>query len=85
VERFCGPIAEGRKPAGKWLATLLTAVIRPRLPGRARNAPAKGQAGAAGFDAGQIRQEGKGGTVLGLIPSSINQLEGFDERDGQLR
>jgi hypothetical protein len=56
-ERFCGPIAEGRKPAGKGPAPGLTPVIRPRLPGRARNAPAKGQAGAAGFDAGQIRQE----------------------------
>jgi hypothetical protein len=44
-------------PAGKGLSTFLTAVIRPRLPGRARNAPAEGQAGAAGFDAGQIRQE----------------------------
>ena len=57
VERFCGPIAEGRKPAGKGLSTFLTAVIRPRLPGRARNAPAKGQAGAVGFDAGQIQQD----------------------------
>ena len=57
VERFHSPIAEGRKPAGKGLSTLLTAVIRPRLPGWARNAPAKGQAGAAGFVDGQIRQE----------------------------
>jgi hypothetical protein len=56
VERFCGPIAEGRKPAGKGLSTFLTVVIRPRLPGWARRRACRGQAGAAGFDAGQIRQ-----------------------------
>ncbi len=35
-ERLCGPIAEGRKPAGKGPSPGLTPVIRPRLPGRAR-------------------------------------------------
>jgi hypothetical protein len=59
-ERFHGPIAAGRKPAGKGPSPSLTAVIRPRLPGRARNRACQGQAGAAGFDAGQIRQEGRG-------------------------
>ncbi len=62
VERFHSTVAEGHKPAGKGSSTLLTAVIRPRLPGRARNAPAKGQAGAAvgavpRLVNGQIRQE----------------------------
>jgi hypothetical protein len=43
VARFSGPIAGGRKLAGKGFSTGLTAVIRPRLPGLARNAPAGGR------------------------------------------
>ena len=59
-KRFHGPIAEGRKPAGKGLSPDPMLAIRPRLPGRARNMPADGQAGAGGFDEGQTRHEGKG-------------------------
>jgi len=75
VERFCGPIAEGRKPAGKGLATLLTAVIRPRLPKGRQARP----------DLTLVKSGKKEGSrVFGLIPSSINLLEGFDQREGLL-
>jgi hypothetical protein len=78
VERLHGPIAEGRKPAGKGPSTGLTLVIRLRLPGRARNAPAKGQAGAAGFDAGQIRQDSSGSPVPAITRFRHNLLRWFE-------
>ena len=49
-----------RKPQGKGRAAKSAILIRARLPGRARNAPANGQAGASGFGAGQIRENRKG-------------------------
>jgi hypothetical protein len=53
-----GPIAEGRKPAGKGLSTGADLWKSDRAClGWRGNAPAKGQAGAGGFDAGQIHQE----------------------------
>jgi hypothetical protein len=82
VERFCGPIAEGLQPAGKGLSTLLTAAIRPRLPGRARNAPARGRQARPDLSTDKSGKK-EGGRVFGLIPSSINQLEGFDKRERQ--
>ena len=42
VERFCGPIAEGRKPAGKGVRAALTIgqwqVVRPERTARKRRA-----------------------------------------------
>jgi hypothetical protein len=83
VERFCGPIAEGRKPAGKVLSTCLSAVIRPRLTGLARNAPARGRQARPDLTLVKSGKK-KGGRVFGLIPSSINLLYGFDERERRL-
>jgi hypothetical protein len=84
VERFHSPIAEGRKPAGKGLSTLLTAVIRPRLPGRARNAPARGRQARPDLTPVKSGKE-EGGTVFDLIPSRINLFEGLDQQERQLR
>ena len=55
--RLPGPIAEGRKPAGKGLSTGLTPgnLHAPAWAGAGR--ACQGQAGAGGFDAGQIHQE----------------------------
>jgi hypothetical protein len=55
--------------------TFLTAVIRPRLPKGRQARP----------DLTLVKSGKKeGGRVFGLIPSSIDLLEGFDQRERQL-
>ena len=51
-----GPIGCRRKPQAKGRVAVPTVPIRPRMPGLALYRACRGQAGAAGFVAGQIRQ-----------------------------